>query len=101
PPLHSAPPLFPYTTLFRSQLVRSLRTDEGTNSRVVAVPAGNDAALVMSTSLESTQQTLAQLSLVLVVMGGAGILLAAAAGTAVRSEEHTSELQSRENLVCR
>jgi two-component system sensor histidine kinase MprB len=78
------PPLsYQELAVARGQLVRSLRTDEGTNSRVVAVPAGNDAALVMSTSLESTQQTLAQLSLVLVVMGGAGILLAAAAGTAV------------------
>nr|WP_312864432.1 HAMP domain-containing sensor histidine kinase [Saccharopolyspora phatthalungensis] len=61
----------------------SLRTDQRTNSRVVAVPTGQNAALVMSTSLQQTQRTLAQLSVVLVVMGGAGILLAAAAGTAV------------------
>lgn len=62
---------------------RSLRTDQETNSRVVAVPAGDDSALVLSSSLRPTQQTLAQLSVVLVVMGGSGILLAAAAGTAV------------------
>ncbi|SFE29820.1 two-component system, OmpR family, sensor histidine kinase MprB [Actinopolyspora alba] len=61
----------------------SLRTDDATNSRVVALPAGNDRALVMSQSLASTKATLAQLSVVLVVIGGAGILLAAAAGTAV------------------
>jgi two-component system sensor histidine kinase MprB len=61
----------------------SLRTDQRTNSRVVAVPTGQNAALVMSTSMQQTQRTLAQLSVVLVVMGGAGILLAAAAGTAV------------------
>ncbi|MHA6798330.1 HAMP domain-containing sensor histidine kinase [Bounagaea algeriensis] len=65
------------------QAQRSLRTDQATNHRVVAVPAGKGSALVLSTSLNPTQQTLAQLSVVLVVMGGAGILLAAAAGTAV------------------
>ncbi|GAB2734321.1 HAMP domain-containing sensor histidine kinase [Salinifilum aidingensis] len=65
------------------QVRRSLRTDQATNHRVVAVPAGDGSALVLSTSLRPTQQTLAQLSVVLVVMGGAGILLAAAAGTTV------------------
>ncbi|QUH00080.1 HAMP domain-containing histidine kinase [Saccharopolyspora erythraea] len=67
----------------KGQLPQSLRTDQRTNSRVVAVPGGPGVALVMSQSLRPTQATLAQLSLVLVVMGGAGILLAAAAGTAV------------------
>ncbi|WP_190818807.1 HAMP domain-containing sensor histidine kinase [Saccharopolyspora pogona] len=67
----------------KGQAGESLRTDQRTNSRVVAVPTGQNAALVMSTSLQPTQRTLAQLSVVLVVMGGAGILLAAAAGTAV------------------
>ncbi|MBQ6642152.1 MAG: HAMP domain-containing histidine kinase [Saccharopolyspora sp.] len=68
----------------QDKLPRSVRTDEGSNSRVVAVPADN-GALVMSQSLVSTKATLAQLSLVLVVISGAGILLAAAAGTAVAS----------------
>jgi two-component system, OmpR family, sensor histidine kinase MprB len=67
----------------KGETPQSLRTDQSTNSRVVAVPTGQNAALVMSTSMRQTQQTLAQLSVVLVVMGGAGILLAAAAGTAV------------------
>ncbi|WP_344679088.1 HAMP domain-containing sensor histidine kinase [Saccharopolyspora taberi] len=67
----------------KGQSAHSARTDQATNSRVVAVPAGPNVALVMSQSLRPTQATLAQLSVVLVVMGGAGILLAAAAGTAV------------------
>lgn len=67
----------------RREAPSSLRTDERTNSRVVAIPAGRDVALVMSQSLQPTKNTLAQLSIVLVVIGGAGILLAAAAGTAV------------------
>ncbi|GAB3283663.1 sensor histidine kinase [Parasphingorhabdus pacifica] len=64
----------------RSQL--SIRTDDATDSRVVAVPSDN-GAVVMSQSLRPTKATLAQLSIVLIVMGGAGSLLAAAAGTAV------------------
>jgi two-component system, OmpR family, sensor histidine kinase MprB len=64
-------------------LPRSLRTDQPTDSRVIAIPAGHNLALVMSQSLRPTKATLAQLSVVLVVIGGAGILLAAAAGTAV------------------
>ena len=62
---------------------QSVRTDEATNSRVVAVPEAPNVALVMSQSLRSTNATLAQLTVVLIVIGGAGILLAAAAGTAV------------------
>lgn len=54
----------------KGEAQRSLRTDKASNSRVVAVPTRN-AALVMSTSLQPTQRTLAQLSVVLVVMGGA------------------------------
>ncbi|MFR9731000.1 ATP-binding protein [Saccharopolyspora sp. MS10] len=68
----------------QGKLPRSIRTDDGTNTRIVAVPADN-GALVMAQSLGPTKATLAQLSLVLVVIGGAGILLAAAAGTAVAS----------------
>src|SRR5690606_40044964 len=33
--------------------------------------------------------------------GGPNLLLLARIGMVVRSEEHTSQLQSRENLVCR
>ncbi|MGW1680497.1 HAMP domain-containing sensor histidine kinase [Saccharopolyspora sp. NPDC002376] len=83
-PKDQRPPLsFAELAVARGEAPQSLRTDERTNSRVVAVPTGQNAALVMSTSLDPTQRTLAQLSVVLVVMGGAGILLAAAAGTAV------------------
>lgn len=66
----------------RDQVKKSVRTDKRTNSRVVAVPASG-GALVMSQSLRATNATLAQLSVVLVVMGGAGILVAAVAGTTV------------------
>jgi two-component system, OmpR family, sensor histidine kinase MprB len=63
----------------------SLRYDPHTDNEVVAVPSVHEpgTALVMSQSLRPTKQTLAHLSVVLIVIGGAGILLAAAAGTAV------------------
>src|SRR2546421_2342275 len=75
--------LFPYTTLFRS--VRDPRQDQ--HGRPVAQQLGHDLV-------------------------GAGVVDAAdagevhardrdLAGASPRSEEHTSELQSRSDLVCR
>src|SRR3712207_8368193 len=70
--------LFPYTTLFRSRRPADL-------ARRPRVLAGGLAARV---------------GLGLVVGGGLRSR-AARAALAVRSEEHTSELQSRQYLVCR
>src|SRR3712207_7690132 len=74
--------LFPYTTLFRSLLVEHPTVDvvEGEKIRlahdIAAVVHGRGAtALIMTMDLAFAQ--------------------------AVRSEEHTSELQSRQYLVCR
>src|SRR3712207_8116856 len=85
--------LFPYTTLFRSYSL-SLRRRDG---RGCAARRGAIAGTV-------------PMKRVVVVGGGIGGLAAAAllgrAGHRVtlleaRSEEHTSELQSRQYLVCR
>src|SRR2546430_11299701 len=62
--------LFPYTTLFRSQLVRH---------------DGDDAYLVVAA--DKGTATFSD--------------IANAIATEYRSEEHTSELQSQSNLVCR
>src|SRR3712207_8424045 len=74
--------LFPYTTLFRSDLPGPLRGDRRRGARRPRRPAR--------------------------LLGrAAGALLAHAAGldraavVGFRSEEHTSELQSRQYLVCR
>lgn len=70
----------------RGLLSESRRIDTHSDSEVIAVPTSSresGSALVMSQSLRPTQETLAHLSVVLIVIGGAGILLAAAAGTAV------------------
>src|SRR5436309_11923631 len=65
--------LFPYTTLFRS-----------------LVCCGSEAARIRRRTV--TAWTVRRISRSRAVPGG---------GEANRSEEHTSELQSRENLVCR
>src|SRR5204863_9639904 len=65
--------LFPYTTLFRSLLTLA--------SRIDAVAARVQTAITMRTVTQSMAQTVR--------------------GMDVRSEEHTSELQSRRDLVCR
>src|SRR5436309_10037469 len=69
--------LFPYTTLFRSMSGREMPGNEGGTTGALLVPP---------TSLGTRggdKQRSARFSFV------------------PRSEEHTSELQSRENLVCR
>src|SRR5260370_9721284 len=77
--------LFPYTTLFRSN---SAKQDGGaiySNNTPVTITLNN-----VTISKNSAANTLA-------FGAGGGINVA---GT-VRSEEHTSELQSHLNLVCR
>src|SRR5256885_6360776 len=71
--------LFPYTTLFRSELADRLRLAV---LAVVRKPAGPPQRLPVVAGVEQR------------VGGGA-------AGVLPRSEEHTSELQSPCNLVCR
>jgi two-component system, OmpR family, sensor histidine kinase MprB len=67
----------------RGQRLQSLRTDRVRDLRVAAVPAAPGAALVVARGLDATRTTLARLGLVFTLVGGAGVLLAAAAGTAV------------------
>src|SRR5690606_39543815 len=76
--------LFPYTTLFRSLCCESPWNP--------ALPVGPDNRAALY-HIEVRMQ--AQISL-----GLQSVYLIAPA-TEARSEEHTSELQSRENLVCR
>jgi two-component system sensor histidine kinase MprB len=67
----------------RGEQSQSLRTDKARDLRVAAVSAGPDAALVVASGLDTTRITLSRLGLVFILVGGAGVLLAAAAGTAV------------------
>src|SRR5947209_15888563 len=77
--------LFPYTTLFRSRTkLRSLDLDAAPYPTIFAALYGDAAA----TELGYTPLNLPPRA------GGGGV-------TVERSEEHTSELQSRQYLVCR
>src|SRR5260370_26694687 len=74
--------LFPYTTLFRS-----IDSAIATSERDARAIDGDAPVLLLG---------------IVVRVGGAGVHLAQAMlGAGVRSEEHTSELQSHLNLVCR
>src|SRR5690606_41963225 len=69
--------LFPYTTLFRSSAAQADPADINAAARGVV-------------------------RIVIVELDGEEVIpVSHGTGFAVRSEEHTSELQSRENLVCR
>src|SRR5438874_3890241 len=81
------PPLFPYTTLFRSGSAATLCSRHARSWARSSSPAGNGRDATR-TSLRTTG-------------AGAGVADTACCGIARRSEEHTSELQSRRDLVCR
>src|SRR2546430_7693686 len=72
--------LFPYTTLFRSSGMRSTASREAGRLRFWLIGA--------------------QVALSAVALIAAGLLLQSLINL-LRSEDHTSELQSQSNLVCR
>src|SRR5690606_41501983 len=80
-------PLFPYTTLFRSPGARQTLRQGGVMADFNFVPAPDRLALSLRASFGF----------------GAGAVREEGRTNrrGFRSEEHTSELQSRENLVCR
>src|SRR3712207_8466141 len=85
--------LFPYTTLFRSrwgEWVRSAR--DGYLEWSAPREYGGD--LDLGVCMEELKDRLDEDSIVTVDAGNFS-------GWAMRSEEHTSELQSRQYLVCR
>src|SRR3712207_7301335 len=87
--------LFPYTTLFRSQ------TGTG-KTAAFGIPMveliDTELPEVQAIVLAPTRELALQISKEVAKIGGhKGVKLA----TIYRSEEHTSELQSRQYLVCR
>src|SRR3712207_6892718 len=79
--------LFPYTTLFRS----------GVRPRAAAPPAVRRPTSARATQLGVTTGTITRAYAEAARRG----LLVGETGRGTRSEEHTSELQSRQYLVCR
>src|SRR5690606_41645943 len=90
---HPRPPLSPYTTLFRSR-VRKLKAGDPNDPETLIGPIINDK------QLDGLRDRIAEAR-----SSGAREIVGGEPQGAVlpphRSEEHTSELQSRENLVCR
>src|SRR3712207_7799262 len=80
--------LFPYTTLFRSRPYWVLLT--------VAIVLKPDFGSVFTRAVQRGAGTLLG-----VLLGSALLAVLPRNGWVVRSEEHTSELQSRQYLVCR
>src|SRR3712207_6962183 len=82
--------LFPYTTLFRSPTAPS--AGAGATIARTADVAPSNGSLSGHVGLNSPRRSSTRL-----VRGGGELFDEAA----IRSEEHTSELQSRQYLVCR
>src|SRR5207302_10714406 len=80
--------LFPYTTLFRSPRRRQIKL----SARGYKVQGQNTVDLSWTGATSSSID---------VYRNGLLIEVAPVHERSTRSEEHTSELQSRENLVCR
>ncbi|CAM3966528.1 HAMP domain-containing sensor histidine kinase [Nocardia ninae] len=81
-PQATIPPVGPPEwAVFHGQASSSLRTVA--NQRVLAVRTNEGATLVISQRLEPTRNVLDRLAWLLFVVGGCGVVLAAAAGTAV------------------
>src|SRR5690606_40469464 len=92
------PSLFPYTTLFRSYRLG--------RRRFRAVAGHVDDEVVLDPVVHEPAQRCAAGEHFLAAFGAdhaivPGREVAPGGGAPGRSEEHTSELQSRENLVCR
>src|SRR3712207_7554624 len=84
--------LFPYTTLFRSDVAAARQALQRAEAELTRVSRGSDASavataererVVAQAAMEKAQADLERLT------------------REPRSEEHTSELQSRQYLVCR
>src|SRR2546430_4156433 len=86
-------PLFPYTPLFRSPVAASRAT-----SGLVASSGSGSAATTVA--LNRNAPPLAR-SASAIASERIGAELSQALSQHARSEEHTSELQSQSNLVCR
>src|SRR5688572_31007937 len=78
----TASTFFTYTTLFRSDKLRIVVFGQDTLSNTYTVDAAGQVSMPLIGAVQARDATTAALS-------------------AARSEEHTSELQSQSNLVCR
>src|SRR2546430_3357063 len=90
--------LFPYTTLFRSQRASEYLRKVEQGQAVEITTRGRAVALLVPLRGASRLERLVREGR---VVRGSGDVLSLGAPRRPRSEEHTSELQSQSNLVCR
>src|SRR5207302_10381736 len=88
------PPLFPYTTLFRSDSTTPTALTATQALSLTVNPTPVPVPLAITTTSLPAGTVSSPYSATLAATGGKSPYT-------WRSEEHTSELQSRENLVCR
>src|SRR5260370_30278625 len=91
------PTLFPYTTLFRS--LTAMVPAAILILTAATLFAKNLCRPILAPGM--TDQQVARLAKITVLVITAAALCSAIYSSATRSEEHTSELQSHLNLVCR
>src|SRR5258708_17101223 len=91
--------LFPYTTLFRSLYIRAARTmgSQGVHTWVTVILPASLPFIVsgMKQGWAFAWRSLMAAEIYVTILTGFGL------GHLLRSEEHTSELQSPDHLVCR
>src|SRR5207247_9245683 len=92
-------PFFPYTTLFRSIYPPILLADEPTGN--LDTQTGEDILRLIRDLQQRLKSTVLIVTHDRVVAESCPRVVALRDGRVVRSEEHTSELQSRVDLVCR
>src|SRR3712207_9349012 len=92
--------LFPYTTLFRSAGTLGGVAAKTRETMLLCEAAGFDVILVETVGIGQSETAVADMTdfFLVLLLPGAGDELQ---GLKKRSEEHTSELQSRQYLVCR
>src|SRR5206468_10248833 len=96
PPHPPSSTLFPYPPLFRSVIACEATRHSRKLLSHAGIPAGNRLLAVHD------QNEAASVKRVLGLLdAGRHVAVVTDAGTPGRSEEHTSELQSRSDLVCR
>src|SRR5207249_7119853 len=93
---HPTSTLFPYTTLFRSDHPGAVAPVRRLRARAGAAPSAGENVGGRPVTARTKGLVVAALHIALVSALGAKLLADRA-----RSEEHTSELQSRFDLVCR
>src|SRR5207249_10867969 len=101
PPPPPRPPLFPYMTLFRSPVVRGQMLDRQHHSAAAGIEFSSPAARPKYASSTTGSRRISAGTPSAITRPKSSTTTLSQTEITRRSEEHTSELQSRFDLVCR